>query len=70
MIGLGLEQTVLGDSLALRAGASKNVQDAASKVLPTAGLGLKLWVLRMDLGGGYDFRERQATASASLGFTF
>ena len=70
VIGLGLEQTVLGDSLALRAGASKNVQDAASKVLPTAGLGLKLWVLRMDLGGGYDFRERQATASASLGFTF
>ena len=70
VIGVGLEQTLLGESLALRAGASKNLQDAASKVLPTAGLGLKLWVLRLDLGGGYDFRERQAMASGAIGFTF
>ena len=70
VIGLGLEQTLLSESLSLRAGVSKNTEDAASKPLPTAGLGLKLWFLRMDLGGGYDFRERQAMASGTIGFTF
>jgi hypothetical protein len=70
VIGLGLEQTFLAETLSLRAGAMKNTEDAASKVMPTAGLGLKLWFLRMDLGGGYDFRERQAMASGTIGFTF
>jgi hypothetical protein len=70
VIGLGLEQTLLAETISIRAGASKNTEDAASKVMPTAGLGLKLWILRMDLGGGYDFRERQAMASGTVGFTF
>ncbi len=70
VIGLGLEQTLLAETLSLRAGATKNTEDAASKLMPTAGLGLKLWILRMDLGGGYDFRERQAMASGTVGFTF
>jgi hypothetical protein len=70
VIGLGLEQTLLAETLSFRAGATKNTEDAASKVMPTAGLGLKLWILRMDLGGGYDFRERQALASGTIAFTF
>lgn len=70
VIGVGLEQTLLAETLSLRAGATKNTEDAASKVMPTAGLGLKLWFLRMDLGGGYDFRERQAMASGTVAVTF
>lgn len=70
VIGLGLEQTLFGDTISLRAGATKNTEDAASKVMPTAGLGLRLWFLRMDLGGGYDFRARQAMASGTVGVTF
>jgi len=70
VIGLGLEQTVLAESLSLRVGATKNTADAKSIIMPTAGFGLRLWVLRMDLGGGYDFNEGQAIASGSVSFTF
>lgn len=70
VMGLGLEQTFLSQFISLRAGAMKNTEDAASKVMPTAGLGLRLWMLRMDLGGGYDFQERQAMASGTVAFTF
>jgi hypothetical protein len=70
VISLGLEQTALSEFLSLRAGLTKNTADANSKVMPTGGFGLRLWVLRMDFGGGYDFRERQAMASGSVSFTF
>lgn len=70
VVSLGLEQTVLAEFLSLRIGATKNTADAASRIMPTGGFGLRLWVLRMDLGGGYDFRERQAMASGSVSLTF
>jgi hypothetical protein len=69
VIGVGAEQTLF-DVLALRVGALKNVEDAKSVVMPTAGLGLKIFALRLDLGGGYDFQARQAMASGALGLTF
>lgn len=69
VIGVGAEQTLF-NFLALRAGAFKNVEDAKSIITPTAGIGLRLFALRLDLGGGYDFRERQIMASGALGFSF
>ena len=69
-ISLGAEQTVLSEFLSLRVGAFKNVQDAASAFTPTAGIGLRMYALRVDLGGGYDFRERGALASGSISLTF
>lgn len=70
VLSLGAEQTLLFDVIALRIGALKNVQDAKSKVTPTAGLGLKLLALQFDIAGGYDFNEKGALVGFSLGLSF
>ncbi len=70
VLSVGAEQTILNEFLSLRVGAFKNVQDAASTITPTAGIGLRVFALRVDVGGGYDFRERGALASGSVSLTF
>lgn len=70
VLSLGAEQTILSEFLSLRVGAFKNVQDAASPFTPTAGFGIRIFALRVDVGGGYDFRERGALASGSVSLTF
>lgn len=70
VLSVGAEQTILSEFLSLRIGALKNMQDAASAVTPTAGFGLRFFAFRMDLGGGYDFREKGALASGSVSLTF
>jgi len=70
VLSAGAEQTILGDFLALRIGVLKNVEDAKSTFTPTAGFGIRFFALRVDIGGGYDFRERQALASGSISMTF
>ena len=54
----------------LRIGAFKNMQDPGTPFTPTAGLGLRIFAFRLDLGGGYDFREKGALASGSVSMTF
>jgi hypothetical protein len=70
LLSLGAEQTILTEFLSFRVGAFKNMQDAQTPFTPTAGLGLRIFALRLDLGGGYDFREKGALASGSLSLTF
>jgi hypothetical protein len=70
VLSLGAEQTILTEFLSFRVGAFKNMQDAGSPFTPTAGLGLRIFAFRLDLGGGYDFREKGALASGSLSLTF
>jgi F plasmid transfer operon, TraF, protein len=70
MLSLGAEQTILSEFLSLRVGAFKNMQDAASPITPTAGLGLRIFAFRADVGGGYDFRERGVLGALSLSLTF
>ena len=70
VLSLGLEQTILSEFLSLRVGTYKNVQDAESIFTPTAGIGLRMYSFRVDLGGGYDFNEGGATASGALALTF
>ena len=70
VLSLGVEQTILSQFISLRAGALKNVEDTNSAVTPTAGLGIRFFALRVDIGGGYDFRERGALASGSVSLTF
>ena len=69
VLSVGLEQGLF-NLLFLRFGALKNVEDAKSRVTPTAGLGLHLWAFHFDIGGGYDFDDRGALGSFSLGLTF
>lgn len=70
LLSLGLEQTILSEFLSFRVGTFKNMQDASTPFVPTAGLGLRWFFFRADAGGGYDFREKGALASASISLTF
>lgn len=70
VLSLGAEQTMLSEFFSLRIGALKNMQDATAPFTPTAGFGLRIFAFRMDVGGGYDFRERGILGSGSLSLTF
>ena len=70
VISLGAEQTLFSQLLSLRLGAYKNTADASSYITPTAGIGIRVFALRFDIGGGYDFREGGALVSGSLAMTF
>ena len=69
VLSLGVEQGIF-EVLFLRAGALKNVEDAKSRVTPTAGVGLHIGAFQFDVGGGYDFDDRGALGSFSLALTF
>ncbi|MCP9454962.1 MAG: conjugal transfer protein TraF [Nitrospira sp.] len=70
IMSLGAEQTFLTEFLSLRIGTFKNLEDATTPFIPTAGLGMRLFFLRADAAGGYDFREQGALVSASISATF
>ncbi len=70
VLSLGAEQTIFSEFLSLRLGAFKNMQDAGTPFTPTAGLGLRIFAFRLDVGGGYDFREEGALVSGSASMTF
>ncbi len=70
LLSLGAEQTILSEFLSLRLGVLKDMKDAQSPFTPTAGFGLRIYSFRLDIGGGYDFREGGALASGSLSMTF
>ncbi len=70
LLSLGLEQTILTEFLSFRIGTFKNMQDASTPFVPTAGLGIRWFNFRADAGGGYDFREKGALVSASISLTF
>lgn len=70
LLSLGVEQTILSEFLSFRVGTFKNMQDASTPFVPTAGLGLRWFSFRANAGGGYDFREKGALVSASISLTF
>ena len=70
VLSLGVEQTIFSEFLSFRLGAFKNMKDAGTPFTPTAGLGLRIFAFRLDVGGGYDFREEGALVSGSVSLTF
>ena len=70
VLSLGAEQTIFSEFMSFRLGAFKNMKDAGTPFTPTAGLGLRIFTLRVDVGGGYDFREEGALVSGSVSLTF
>ena len=70
LLSFGLEQTILSEFLSFQVGTFKNMQDASTPFVPTAGLGIRWFNFRADAGGGYDFREKGALVSASVSLTF
>jgi hypothetical protein len=67
---VGLEKTFFSEYFNLRAGAHKNMADSGAKTVYSAGLGLRLFALRFDVAGGYDFNKRQGEASVDLALRF
>ena len=70
VLSVGAEQTIFSEFMSFRLGAFKNMKDAGTPFTPTAGLGLRIFAFRMDVGGGYDFREQGALVSGSVSMTF
>lgn len=70
ILSLGVEQTIFSEFMSFRLGAFKNMKDAGTPFTPTAGLGFRLYAFRLDVGGGYDFREEGALVSGSASLTF
>jgi len=70
VLSLGAEQTIFSEFMSFRLGAFKNMKDAGTPFTPTAGLGIRIFALRVDVGGGYDFREEGALVSGSASMTF
>ncbi|MGH7147049.1 MAG: conjugal transfer protein TraF [Nitrospiraceae bacterium] len=70
VLSVGAEQTIFSEFMSFRLGAFKNMKDAGTPFTPTAGLGLRIFALRVDVGGGYDFREEGALVSGSVSLTF
>lgn len=66
----GAELTMFSEILSLRAGAYKNTANDLANIVYTAGLGLRIFALRIDVAGAYDFKEQEAQASASLALRF
>ena len=66
----GVELTMLDEILTLRAGAYKNTANDLANIVYTAGLGFRIFALRFDIAGAYDFKEQEAQASASLALRF
>ncbi|MEC4685366.1 MAG: conjugal transfer protein TraF [Nitrospirota bacterium] len=65
---LGTKGKILSDLFTLRAGGYKNVAESGSNFVATAGLGLGLLGLRLDLAGAYDFAKEEIGASANVAF--
>ncbi len=70
VLSLGAEQTIFSEFMSFRLGAFKNMKDSGTPFIPTAGLGLRIFAFRLDVGGGYDFREQGALVSGSVSLTF
>ena len=70
VLSLGVEQTIFSEFMSFRLGAFKNMKDPGTPFIPTAGLGLRIFAFRVDVGGGYDFREKGALVSGSASLTF
>jgi hypothetical protein len=65
---LGSKGKILSDLFTIRAGGYKNVAESGSNFVATAGLGLGLLGLRLDVAGAYDFAKEEVGASADLAF--
>lgn len=66
----GLEFTLPKEIISIRGGVYKNLADDDSNPVYTAGLGIRLFYLRVDIAGVYDFQEQEAQVAASLALRF
>ena len=70
VLSLGAEQTIFSEFMSFRLGAFKKYAGFRDTIHPYCRVGLRIFAFRMDVGGGYDFREKGALSSLSLSLTF
>ncbi len=66
----GIELTLPAEIVSIRGGAYKNLADSNSNMVYTLGVGVRAFVLRVDLAGAYDFDNREYQGSVDLALRF
>jgi len=69
-LAVGLEKTLFSEYLNIRLGAYKNLAESGTKAVYTAGLGFRLFALRLDVAGAYNSAKDEAQASVDLALRF
>ncbi len=69
-LAVGLEKTLFSEYLNLRLGAYKNLAESGTKAVYTAGIGFRLFALRLDVAGAYNSDKDEAQASVDLALRF
>jgi hypothetical protein len=69
-LAVGLEKTLFSEYLNIRLGAYKNLAENGTKAVYTAGLGFRIFALRLNLAGAYNSNKDEAQASVDLALRF
>lgn len=69
-VAAGVELTLPKEIMSFRGGVYKNTAASNSNVVYTAGVGLRIFVLRIDVAGAYDFDQREYQGSVDVAFRF
>ena len=69
-VAAGVELTLPKEIMSFRGGLYKNTADSDANVVYTAGFGFRIFYLRVDLAGAYDFDEREYQASVDVALRF
>ena len=69
-LAVGLEKTLFSEYLNIRLGAYKNLAESGAKAVYTAGLGFRLFALRLDVAGAYNSDKNESQASVDLALRF
>jgi len=69
-VAAGVELTLPREIMSFRGGLYKNTADSDANVVYTAGVGFRIFVLRVDVAGAYDFDEREYQASVDVALRF
>ncbi|OGW37017.1 MAG: hypothetical protein A2X58_09905 [Nitrospirae bacterium GWC2_56_14] len=69
-LAVGLEKTLFSEYLNVRLGAYKNLAENGTKAVYTAGLGFRIFALRLNVAGAYNSNKDEAQASVDLALRF
>jgi len=69
-LAVGLEKTLFSEYLNIRLGAYKNLAENGTKAVYTAGLGFRIFALRLNVAGAYNSNKDEAQASVDLALRF
>jgi hypothetical protein len=69
-LAVGLEKTLFSEYLNIRLGAYKNLAENGTKAVYTAGLGFRIFALRLNVAVAYNSNKDEGQASVDLALRF